>query len=49
MSHALWLGILCGLAILLIFALRPVLLWLAARIHYRRTHRHEHERDREPR
>lgn len=49
MSHALWLGILCGLAIALVFALRPVLAWAAARIHHWRTHRHDHERDHQPR
>jgi hypothetical protein len=39
MSHAAWIGVLCALAILLLFALKPILMWLASYIHWRRHER----------
>lgn len=41
MSHAVWIGGLAAILILLIFALRPHLMRLAERIHRWRTSRHK--------
>lgn len=40
-SHAVWIGGLAAILILLIFALKPHLMRLAERIHRWRTKRHE--------